>query len=645
MSKSPMNRRQFLTLSATVTAGALIAACGEPGAQPPSVAVPTATPMGEATSRYREAPMLAERVASGDLPPVDQRLPEVPKVITPTDEIGHYGGTLNSFMLNAEDRPAVLNFALDYPLVEVPREDFDGFVQQLPQGGWQGLGASSYEWNEDATQLILHLRPGLRWSDGEPCTAEDFLWFYRDEAMNTEVVPTTPSHLVMNGEPISISAPDDYTLVYEFPAPNPGFLRLIRFEYNLTRRPKHYFEEFHPRYNDDATYEGYLAATNDWLTPGRPHLGAWSVENRTPDGVMCVRNPYFFGVDPEGNQLPYVDRVWFPMVGTTDNAILKAIAGEIDVAERGLQEIHQLPIMMENQGTGNYEVLRWGGTFFGVGTVLHFNYQLQDPAYENLRELLRNRDFRYALNIAIDREDINDAIYLGLGRPTMWVLNSTSAYFDDEVAEIVAPIYDVDQANALLDGLNLIDTDGDGKREYPNGGGPVTILVDVSSEIRPHVLSGEIIVRYWNAIGLDARLNTIARSLATDRLLQGINHARVWGPFNADIPEWSGEEAFRPLGLNPGFRKPDDSLPEEFEVMDDFNDRILKSLGDFPETLRLYKEMARYRIEHGIDVNTVADLPYLVVAHNRMGNVARNGNGLLGVRIENQEQFYIKPDA
>lgn len=621
-----------------------MAACAEPAAQPPGMAESTATALPESELGYREAPMLAERVAAGDLSSIDQRLPDTPMVIEPTDEIGQYGGTLNSFMLNEEDRSAVLNFALDYPLVDVPRTDFNGFVQELPSGGWQGLSAESYEWNDDFTQLTVHLRPGQKWSDGEPCTSEDFLWYYEDEAMNTEMTPTTPSHLVMDGEPISVSAPDDYTLVYDFPAPNPGFLRFIRFEWDLSRRPKHYFSEFHPRYNDSATYEDYLTAINDWLAPERPFIGPWMVEERTSDGVMCVRNPYFYGVDPEGNQLPYLDRVWFPMVGTTENAILKAVAGEIDVAERGLQEIHQLPLMMESEESGNYEVLRWSGTFFGVGTVLHFNYQLQDPAYENLRELLRTRDFRYALAIAVDRDDVNESIYLGLGRPTMWVLNSTSAYYDDEVAEIVTPIYDVDQANALLDGLDLIDTDGDGLREYPDGSGPITILVDVSSEIQPHVLSGEIIVRYWNEIGIDARLNTISRSLATDRLQQHINHARVWGPFNADIPEWTSEEAFRPLGLNPGIRDPEDSVPEEFEVMDDFNERILASLGDFPETLRLYKEMARYRIEQGLDVNTVADLPYLVVTHNRMGNVAREGNGLLGVRVENPEQFYMKSE-
>jgi peptide/nickel transport system substrate-binding protein len=642
MQKQKMSRRQFLSLSAAATAGIVAAACA-PAAPVPVPAAPVettpATPAGP-PSTYNEAPMLAELVAQGQLPPVDDRLPEVPMVVEPTDEIGQYGGTLNTFMLNAEDRSAVFNFVLDYPLIDVPRNVAD-FVPQLPQGGWEGMHVESYEWNDDATELTLHLRPGLKWSDGEPCTAEDFAWFYNDELFNPDLTPTPPGHLVMNGTPITVSAPDETTLVYSFPEPNPGFLRYVRFEYQLVHRPKHYFSQFHPTYNSSATLEQYREAIDDWLAPERPQTSAWIVESSTPEGVMCVRNPYYFAVDTAGNQLPYADRVWFPMVGTTDNAVLKSIAGEIDVAERNMQQIDQLPLLLENQEAGNYEILRWSGAFFGVGTVLQFNYQLADPEYPELREMLRNRDFRYALTIAVDREDINDALYLGLGRPAMWVLNSTSPYFDDEVAEIVAPIYDPEAAKALLDGLDLVDRDGDGKREYPNGE-PVTILVDVSSEIKPHVLSGESIVRYWNEIGLDARLNTISRSLAQDRLQQHINHARVWGPFNADIPEWTTEEAYRPLGLNPSYRVADDSLPEEFAVMDEFHQQIQASLGNYDETLRLYKEMARYRIEQGLDLNTVADLPYLVVAHSRVGNIAREGSGILGVRIENQEQFYLK---
>lgn len=643
MRTQKISRREFMTLSALVTAGTLASACTTtapaPAAPPAAPAETAAVPAGP-PSTYKEAPMLAELVSQGTLPPVDERLPVSPMVVEPTSEIGQYGGTLNTFMLNAEDRSAVFNFVLDYPIIDVPRNVAD-FVPQLPQGGWEGLLAESYEWNEDATQLTIHLREGLKWSDGEPCTAEDFAWFYNDELFNPDLTPTPPSHLVMDGTPITVTAADDLTLVYSFPAPNPGFLRYVRFEYQLVHRPKHYFSQFHPKYNADATPEQYREEIDDWLNPARPQTSAWIVESSTPEGVMCVRNPYYFAVDSAGNQLPYADRVWFPMVGTTDNAILKTIAGEIDVAERNMQQIDQLPLLLENQEAGNYEILRWSGAFFGVGTVLQFNYQLQDPDYPELREMLRTRDFRYALSIAIDREDINDSLYLGLGRPAMWVLNSTSPYFDEEVAEIVAPIYDPEAANALLDGLDLIDRDGDGKREYPNGK-PVTIFVDVASEIKPHVLSGESIVRYWNEIGLDARLNTISRTLSTDRLQQAIHHARVWGPFNADIPEWTTEEAYRPLGLNPDYRLADETFPEEFAVMDEFHAQIQASLGNFEETLRLYKEMARYRIEQGLDINTVADLPYLVVAHNRVGNVAREGSGILGIRIENQEQFYLR---
>ncbi len=647
MIKRQISRRQFLNLSAVVAAGALSAACAptEVPAESPTAVAEVSTPAPAAPagppSSYQEAPMLAELVAQGTLPAVDDRLPVNPMVVQPTSEVGQYGGTLNTFMLNEEDRSAVFNFALDYPLVDVPRTNFDEFVAQLPQGGWEGLIAESYEWNEDATVLTIHLREGLKWSDGEPCTAEDFAWYYNDELLNTDLTPTTPSQLMVNETPAVVSAADEYTLVYEFAAPNPGFLRNVRNEFQLVHRPKHYFSQFHPTYNTSATYEEYREAIDDMLAPERPQTSAWIVEERTPEGVMCVRNPYYTGVDAAGNQLPYVDRIWFPMIGTTDNAILKTIAGEIDVAERNMQQFDQLPLLLESQEAGNYEILRWSGAFFGVGTVAHFNYQLQDPEYPELHDMLRNRDFRYALSIAVDRDDINNSVYLDLGRSTMWVLNSTSPYYDEEMAEIVAPIFDVEQANALLDGLDLIDRDGDGKREYPNGK-PVTIFVDVSSEIKMHVLSGESIVRYWNEIGLDARLNTISRSLATDRLQQHINHVRVWGPFNADIPEWSTEEVFRPLGLNPDNRLPDVTLPEEFEVMDDLNSRILESLGNFEETKQLYKEMARYRIEQGLDINTVADLPYLVVAHNRIGNIAREGNGLIGIRIENQEQFYIK---
>ena len=222
----------------------------------------------------------------------------------------------------------------------------------------------------------------------------------------------------------------------------------------------------------------------------------------------------------------------------------------------------------------------------------------------------------------------------------MWALNSSSPYFDDEMAEIVKPIYDPEEAKSLLDSLDLIDRNSDGKRQYPNGK-TVTILVDAASELKPHVLNGEMIVRYWNEIGLDARLNTVSRSLVSDRFSQHISQARIWGPFNADIPEWTTEEVFCPVYVHSSRRVEGDTMPEWATELDDYLDRILASVGNFEETKRLYKEYAQWRIENGIGFNSVADVPYMVVCSNRMGNVAEKGSGLLGIRIENQEQFYI----
>jgi peptide/nickel transport system substrate-binding protein len=653
MAKKMISRREFLRVSVIATAGAAAAACAKAAPEEPTAtaeaAVPTPTeaaaptPTPEpAVDTGRQAPMLAALVVAGELPPIDERLPEDPMVVVPTYEIGQYGGTLNSFMVNAEDRSAVFNFCLDYPLVDVPR-DLARFGEERPQGGWEGLLVRAYEWSADATELTLHLRKGLRWSDGEPCMAEDFLWYYRDEIFDENLTPVPPSWLIIDGEQVTISAPDDYTLLYEFPAANPGFLYRIRFTWHLVHRPKHFFESFHPKYNQDATYEGYQEAVNDWLLPDRPNASAWIVESRTPEAVICARNAYYFATDTEGNQLPYVDRVAFPMVGTTDNAVLKTMAGEIDVAERNMQQIDQLPILLENEEAGDYKILMWSGTFFGVGTTLTFNPQLQDPEYPELREMLRDTRFRRALNVAVDREDMNESIFLGLGRPAMWALNSSSPYFDDEMAEIVKPIYDPEEAKSLLDALDLIDRNSDGKRQYPNGK-TVTILVDAASELKPHVLNGEMIVRYWNEIGLDARLNTVSRSLVSDRFSQHISQARIWGPFNADIPEWTSEEVFCPVYVHSSRRVEGDTMPEWATVLDDYLDRILASVGNFEETKRLYKEYAQWRIENGIGFNSVADVPYMVVGSNRMGNVAEKGSGLLGIRIENQEQFYIYPE-
>ena len=120
-----------------------------------------------------EAPMLAEMVKAGKLPPLEERLPENPLVEVPVSEIGTYGDKLvlgTAFFLDDERLP-----------VRVDRNGFFQFTYPFPaEGHILPNLAESWDWNDDGTELIINLRKGIKWSDGMPFTAEDVVFFMED---------------------------------------------------------------------------------------------------------------------------------------------------------------------------------------------------------------------------------------------------------------------------------------------------------------------------------------------------------------------------------------------------------------------------------------------------------------------------------
>ena len=154
--------------------------------------------VAEVPSDYSEAPMLAAMVAAGDLLPVDERLPDVPMVVAPNDEIGQYGGQLvrgngplfEANLLLARDGESTLPNYLE-----------------------------SYEFNDDGTVFTMHIRRGLKWSDGEPVTADDYLFRYQDVDLNETLNPVTPNWAQVGGETIEMVRIDDYTVQLQFARP------------------------------------------------------------------------------------------------------------------------------------------------------------------------------------------------------------------------------------------------------------------------------------------------------------------------------------------------------------------------------------------------------------------------------------------
>jgi len=518
--KRKLSRRQFLRASAVVTAGVLAAACVGAEDAPVEEAAAAPAPVEEEKkeampeSKYNEAPMLAELVAAGELPIVDDRLPLEPLVITPHEEIGQYGGAWHRVATSAGDTQLYAKMTYEWLI----RYNIDG-TKIVPNA------ATSWEVSDDASEYVFHLREGMKWSDGVLFTADDIVSVYEDEWSNEEL-PNTPSSYVVEGEPIVIEKIDDYTVRMKFVATNGGFIRKaasLRGHY-FTWRPKHYLSQFHPKYVDEAEltkkakeagfefwYQLWGDKQNTRTNPEIPVIYAWQLKIPAPnDPIVAERNAYYWKVDPEGNQLPYIDQVEWALVESGAQAQLKIVQGDVDMQLRHL-DISVFPLLQENKEKGDYRVMLWdtGKNDFVMGV----NQTNQDPV---LREIVQDDRFRFALSLGMKREDIIEAVYLGLTEPSqVSPLSASPHYFEEQAKDKTE--HDPDQANAYLDDMGLTERDGEGYRLRPDGK-RLSLTYEWSNALGPHFGDiGELITAHWKEIGIELIVKVSARDLFEQR--------------------------------------------------------------------------------------------------------------------------------
>ena len=302
---------------------------------PPSVvrevtAAPAAIDQSILEARsFQEAPILAERVRAGNLPPVSDRLPDSPLVIQPLKQIGVYGGTL---------RRALLGDISEHPGVSKTLSDnLMGYERPLATGLHLNL-AESYEYSDEGRTVTFRIRKGVKWSDGAPFTVDDILFWYYDVEHNDdaryEIVPD--SSWLVDGKPIQMEKIDDHTL--RVVSRKPLGRILYNFCADSSMWPKHYFAPLHPAYEPTATYTDFRTASTPaqrLMKPGAPQLGAWMpVQWVRGQRIVYERNPYYWKVDTEGNQLPYMDRIEFNIIPDLQVMLLKVVNGELDVFGR-----------------------------------------------------------------------------------------------------------------------------------------------------------------------------------------------------------------------------------------------------------------------------------------------------------------------
>lgn len=532
-----LNRRDFLRFSALAAAGITVAACAKTAEPtPPSEAgatattkpaeeKPAATPVPAGPSA-KQAPMLQDKVAAGELPPLEERTSEDPMMVEPFENIGRHGGDMGLGTLGVADGAIFTRFSEYENLVrwDVP------WTKVIP-----GV-VNSWEIQDGGKSFVFPLRKGMKWSDGEPFTADDIMFWY-EQASNTELNPVFSATWSVAGEPCVVTKTDDYTVRFSFVEPYGLFLRRLACPGGELFAPKHFRKQFFPAYADkaelekktkeagvDSWYEGYGEWVNPRLNPEAPLVYAWVYTSVLGDSPMfiCDRNAYYWKLDPEGNQLPYCDRQAFSVTGDTEAIVMMAVAGEISYQQRHIATPANKALFMENMEAADIRFVE-ASSPAAIGWVTSLNLCHKDPV---VREIFQNKSFRIALSHAINREEMIDVVFLGQGIPWQPSPLPESVLYNEELSTQYLE-YDPAKANELLDEI-LPDKDAEGYRLRPDGQ-VLTIAQEVCTQHTNWIDGLEMIKNYWADVGIKMAIKVEDRSLFYERKAANEHDAGNWG--------------------------------------------------------------------------------------------------------------------
>ncbi len=643
----------------------LLAAC-TPTAPPPAVPAadePAAAEGADASeaeapadtaAEGNEAPVLAEMVAAGDLPPLEERLPATPVTVDVIERIGDYGGTWDMAVTGQADANGAISYSQE-PWV----------IYDVSCSEWSPNLAESVEVSEDGTTFTFTIREGQKWSDGEPFTTDDIMFWYNDVAMNEEIMPSPPSIIVADGEAATVEAVDDRTFRVQFAEPNGLFLLNLAFVFggDIGKTPAHYLQQFHTDYADadeldamvsEAGFENWTQlfmdravleqGTSVATNPDLPVLRAWKLKAQGPPWVF-ERNPYYYKVDPEGRQLPYIDQIRLQAVEDNQMVTLKAISGEVNYQTRNIS-FSDLPLFMQNREQGDYRVIKALSEHpMGVTLFPNQNYVGDD---DFMLELIQDIRFRKALNLAVNRDELNELIYLGENGPVQTAFPQLA---DD--AELFDHLrYDPEAAMALLDEIGL-ETDANGNRLRPDGEALV-LNVDVFSG-QQYMDAVQLVASYWEAIGLQVSPQEISYDLWWPRIgsyeypitayvkdsiggLARFVYLRSYAPISSSTywgPEWGtwygggGEEGEGPPEGSPARRAQ--------ELFDE-----AKVTVDSERQLEILQEIERLDLENVWEVLTVGPGPNIKIVKNNFRNVPEENYCVLYDSDSWAEQYFIE---
>ena len=606
---------------------------------------------------FQEAPVLAAMVADGRLPPVDERLPEEPLVFNVFEEIGQYGGTLRMATVGAGYN--------DF----TPIRDLAGTVHIANHGPghphqWVNYAHKKNTLSDDAYTFTMELRRGMKWSDGEPYTADDVV-FWAEEVL---LHPDTPSGgwVLNNFGPIStVERVDDYTVKLHWSEPNPTAMSWMEFwgGWYPIRYPKHYLSKWHPRYNDEAEELAKEEGFESWVQAfGRksgistfgqddepPTIRPWLLGDVDPTYRTFVRNPYHFAIDTAGNQLPYIDVVRVEVVNDNEGKTLKAVSGELDVSGFG-HSAADIPLYKDGEEKADYMTLLWprpAGAEAGYG----FNMTSKDPV---LREIFGDLRFRQAMSLAINRDEINEVMFFGMAVPRQAAMDPENSYYKEQWANHLAE-YDPQRANALLDEMGLQWDSNNEFRLRPDGK-VLEAQVWINNESQSLIDISELVKEYWEDVGLKVDMRTGDVDLVETRISTNDHDIAVWFLRRTNPSKgFSRNNKFITGGLIDYAREwwrwvqtggeGGEEPPEEFKQFYALAETWY-STTDLAERDRIAQQIFDFASENVLIIGTVGYAPVPVIVHNRVGNIPRDarwfGDDTQFLRDVKPDQWFIR---
>lgn len=435
---------------------------------------------------FSEAPELSAKVKEGTLPSVENRIPGKDDVFVAVADAAGNGLEIGEYCGNFNMGGAQGSWGIARPALE-------SIIRYNNDGSYVPNVIKSFEYNSDYTVWTFHLRQGMKWSDGDDFTADDItFWYYMvhinnyDTKANWEALKDTKT-----GEYAVLKKIDDYTVTWTFETPKYPGAFIENGDFKWCWAPSHYLSDLIPSslyvkneyWPDTGLSDGQVLANAEakgysyeavkdlgknvcyyfWNVSGIPTINSFVLSteegHNSRDAEVCIleRNPYYWKVDAEGKQLPYFDNIY--MNSGIEDTVSAFASGKLDYTDIGMEQISSTL-----EALGEAAVLKTMlGSNWGTDQ-LTFNYTCSNKKYA---ELFANSDFRQAISICADRQEISLRISEGFLRPGQCAPAVGNAGYDEEWAKKWTD-YDVAVAQQLLEGCGL-KLGSDGYYDFADG--------------------------------------------------------------------------------------------------------------------------------------------------------------------------------